>query len=318
MHAIELLTEAIALEPQNASLYEARSRECGAAKKYQAVLHDGERLVELRPELAAGHAISGSALYCLGEFEQATHAYTRATNLEPADKSLEEARNDTAKKLGASLRQAAMKGDIPLLARFTRNRICDFDVRDENGFTPLTLAVVGGHAEAVAVLLKAGLLDTRDRFGKTALHWAASRNSEAIATMLLDGKADPAACDGGGWDVLRAAAHGGAYAIVKRLLANGGSEGGAVGEGGVGGFGEATRAVLRVREREDVPDALMCAAQSGHAHIVKLLLSAGADAGAKLAPKGLFALDLAEQGKHTGAAALLRPVTPLERFEQGL
>ncbi|KAJ1632919.1 hypothetical protein T492DRAFT_562669, partial [Pavlovales sp. CCMP2436] len=107
MHAIELLTEAIALEPQNASLYEARSRECGAAKKYQAVLHDGERLVELRPELAAGHAISGSALYCLGEFEQATHAYTRATNLEPADKSLEEARNDTAKKLGASLRQAA-------------------------------------------------------------------------------------------------------------------------------------------------------------------------------------------------------------------
>jgi ankyrin repeat protein len=61
----------------------------------------------------------------------------------------------------------------------------------------------------------------------------------------------------------------------------------------------------------------MCAAQNGHAHVCKLLLQAGADAGARLAPKGLTALDLATQGGHDGAAALLRPVTPVE-FEQGL
>lgn len=365
LRAIELLTEAIELTPQDATLYEARARECGALEKYNAVLHDSERIIELRPELAAGHVLAGMALYCeccysspaaesrarerdvgcrarasphapvpslcvpvrtvraapaclrvpprllrgcmrahagMQEYEQATHAYTRAALLEPSDTAIAEARDDAAKKLGASLRQAAMAGNIALLQRYTRNRIADFDVRDENGFTPLTLAVVGGHAEAVELLLKAGLpVDAKDRFGKTALHWAASRGLAALGTLLLDAGAAHDARDDSGWDALTGAAHAGCYALVEVLLAR--SE---------------QPAALNARQKESVPTALMAAAQNGHAHVVRLLLSSGADPRARLAPKGLTALDIATQGKHEGAAALLRPVTPIETFEQGL
>jgi tetratricopeptide (TPR) repeat protein len=316
--AVELLTEALALEPHDASLYEARAHSCSALGKYNAVLHDAERMVELRPELAAGHALAGMALYCMHEFEQATHAYTRATQLEPADARLAAARADAAKKLGASLRQAAMAGDLALLRRYTRNRIADLDVRDDNGFSPLTLAVVGGHADAAQLLLDAGLaVDARDRFGKTALHWAASRGHAPLGALLLGASADPAARDSGGWDVLMAAAHAGCYALVEQLLAaisavaGGGAGGGPSGE-------SAARAALRARPREDVPSALMCAAQNGHAHVVKLLLAAGADASQQLLPKGLTALDFATQGSHAGATALLQPLTPATDSEQGL
>ena len=235
------------------------------------------------------------ALYCMKEYEQATHAYGRAAQLEPADSSLAAARDDAREKLGASLREAAMAGDVQLLARYTRNRIADLDVRDaQNGFTPLTLAVVGGHAEAVELLLRAGLpVDARDRFGKTALHWAASRNQPELGALLLAAGATADARDNGGWDATMAAAHAGCYALVEALLSR-----------------AEQPAAINARARDDVPTALMCAAQNGHAHVVRLLLGVRADAGARLAPKRLSALDLAVQGKHEGAAVLLRPCTP--------
>lgn len=300
LRAVELLTRAIELAPQDAALYEARARECGSLEKYAAVVHDAERIIELRPELASGHVYAGMALYCMHEYEQATHAYARAAALEPSDASIREARDDAAKKLGASLRKAAMAGDTALLGRYTRNRIADFDARDENGFTPLTLAVVGGHGEAAELLLRAGLpVDATDRFGKTALHWAASRGLPELGARLLDAGSAPDARDGGGWTPLMAASHAGCCALVEALLARAGG-------------------ALNARPQRSVPTPLMCAAQNGHARAVELLLSAGADAGARLEPKGQTALDFAVQGKHEEAAALLRPATPLETFEQGL
>lgn len=59
-------------------------------------------------------------------------------------------------------------------------------------------AATEGHAEVVGVLLSAGAdadVDARDAFGFTPLHWAASMGHSAAAQRLLSGGADVNAKD---------------------------------------------------------------------------------------------------------------------------
>jgi len=79
------------------------------------------------------------------------------------------------------------------------------------------------------------------------------------------------------------------------------------------GDGEGARQAV-----SSTPTALMCAAEKGHAHVAKLLLERRADPAARLPSSGTTALDLARKGKHEGVTRLLEPVTPVDRFEQGL
>lgn len=169
------------------------------------------------------------------------------------------------------------------------------------------------------MLLDAGIaVDARDHYQKTPLHWAAARSLEPVARLLLGAGADPLARDKSGWDPLRAAAHSGCYALVRELLDRGASASGDGGTPAADAPSPAAAAAEPTPASADVPTPLMCAAQKGHAHVCKLLLERRADPAARTPSSGLRALDYAEQGAHQGVVALLKPLTPIDRFEEGL
>ena len=60
---------------------------------------------------------------------------------------------------------------------------------DRHNFSPLLLASIHGLAPAVKVLLKEGdgSLELRDRYGRTALGWAAALGYYDVAKLLIDG-----------------------------------------------------------------------------------------------------------------------------------
>jgi len=139
------------------------------------------------------------------------------------------------------------------------------------------------------MLLKAGANpDARDKYGKTALMWAAAAGNEKVATMLWKGGADLRAVDSSGWDALFAAAHGGHVRLVTVWMAG----------------AELDRAA------PDGTTALMAAAQAGRGAVVGMMLKRSADA-SLVNSKGQRALELARGGKHQEVVDMLVPATPM-------
>lgn len=139
----------------------------------------------------------------------------------------------------------------------------DVNARDERGWTPLRLAVVGNQPAAAAVaLLEAGAdVNLPDSRGNTPLHEAARRGNLDVVRILLEAGADIHAT-GPHLTPLHAAASGGAAEIVHALL-----DAGADVNAGVGGYG--TPLLHAVQTRRD-----------GEA-VVIVLLWAGADPDAR-------------------------------------
>jgi len=87
------------------------------------------------------------------------------------------------------------------------------------GVTPLHLAAVLDHAEAVGLLLRHGAdIDARSDGGFTPLHWAASRDSLASARLLVGSGADVAAESLKGITPLHWAANRDSTNVVRFLL----------------------------------------------------------------------------------------------------
>ena len=140
------------------------------------------------------------------------------------------------------------------------------------------------------LLLAAGAHpDAADKFGKTALMWAAAAGNEPLATALWKGGADLAAQDKIGWDAFFAACHGGHVRLATVW----------------GASADLNRATA------DGTTCLMAAAQAGKAAVVQMLLRKRAEPTAANA-KGHRALELARSGQHADVVALLEPLTPGE------
>ena len=96
------------------------------------------------------------------------------------------------------------------------------NARDEFGRTALHYAALNLDASGAVALLRAGAaVNVRDREGETPLHWAAEVGSVACCRVLLRAGADvDAACDAD-WTPLHEAAWGGSADCTALLLAAG-------------------------------------------------------------------------------------------------
>jgi ankyrin repeat protein len=134
----------------------------------------------------------------------------------------------------------------------------DVDPKDKYGLTPLWIAASNGHEEVVKLLLDTGKVDVnlKDKDGQTPLWLAAWYGYEAIVKLLLDtGKVDVNLKDKGGRTPLWIAASNGNKAVVKLLLDTG-------------------KVDVELKDR-DGRTPLWKAASGGYKVVVKLLLDTG-------------------------------------------
>ncbi|WP_369750915.1 ankyrin repeat domain-containing protein [Pontibacter sp. BAB1700] len=80
---------------------------------------------------------------------------------------------------------AARAGDVAVIREHLQSK-ADVNAADQRGFTPLIIAVYGGHHEAVEVLLEAGAnVNQQDASGNTALMGTAFKGYSALAELLI-------------------------------------------------------------------------------------------------------------------------------------
>ena len=201
------------------------------------------------------------------------------------DPSLASARDEKgASALGVAL--AARKGEGFVPRR--ENRIVDALLRRNPPLSPFEIAAVGTAQQVQAqVAGDAEYVRSRSSVGWTPLHHAAFSDNVGTAAALLDAGADVNARAKNKFDntPLQVALLTGSRAMVELLLARG--------------------ADVNAKQGEGIT-ALHEAASIGDLQIIRRLLAAGAERGAKSSfgtPR-----DLALKNHHAEAAALLQPV----------
>ncbi|KAF7433115.1 Hsp90 cochaperone [Pleurotus ostreatus] len=101
--AIDLFTQAIALDPKNHVLYSNRSAAKAGKREWEAALEDAEECIKCNPSWAKGYARKGAALHGAHRFDDAIVAYEEGLKLEESPalkKGLEEVR--TAKAMDSN------------------------------------------------------------------------------------------------------------------------------------------------------------------------------------------------------------------------
>jgi hypothetical protein len=130
------------------------------------------------------------------------------------------------------------------------------NARNSRGDTPLSMAAVQGHCEAVNMLLdNEADVNAQGGYYGNALQAASARGHEAVVKMLLDRDADVNAQGGDYGNALQAASAGGYEAVVKMLLNKDADV------NAQGGY---------------YSNALLAASEQGHEAVVKILVAWGA------------------------------------------
>ncbi|KAJ3143452.1 hypothetical protein HDU90_000213 [Geranomyces variabilis] len=95
----------------------------------------------------------------------------------------------------------------------------DATTTDEGGMTPLHIAASTGSLEIAQLLLEAApaVIDNKTESGQTALHYAASKNHVEVMDALLNAGADPSSRDRYGQTPMHRAATRGWVRIARRL-----------------------------------------------------------------------------------------------------
>jgi len=127
--------------------------------------------------------------------------------------------------------------------------------RDDAGNTPLKIAALEGHHEAVQIFIDAGWdIEDRSNSGKTALLSAAEKGRLECVSLLISAGASLAATTGNAEGPVTLAARGGHLEVVEELLLNGGN-------------------VCEFSALGDTP--LFVAVENNHPEVVQLLLEYG-------------------------------------------
>lgn len=192
------------------------------------------------------------------------------------------------------LREASSRGILTDMTRFLDDGADPNEQYPENGgTTPLSLAIVGGHNEAVKLLIgaRAAVDAMNPSDGSTPLFQAAKLGAELIVEQLLLARADVNVPDDDGTSPLWMAAQNDRTGVAQRLIDANGSVSAADDEGVTPlsvaarvGSASVVKVLLAAGVSPDTVDdtgstALILGSREGHVDVVKLLLKAGADIG---------------------------------------
>ncbi|KAG6999687.1 hypothetical protein G7Y79_00033g068750 [Physcia stellaris] len=112
--AIDKFSQAIELEPTNHVLYSNRSGAYASKKDFDKALEDANKTTEIKPDWAKGWGRKGSALHGKGSLVDATDAFEKALELDPANaqakSGLEAVKRAIEAEAGASAGGDAMGG----------------------------------------------------------------------------------------------------------------------------------------------------------------------------------------------------------------
>ena len=157
---------------------------------------------------------------------------------------------------------AARDGDVEAARQAARSG-ADLEAKDEENFTPLALAAVGGHEGVCALLLELGArVDARGLRGASAALWAAQLGREACLAQLIEAGADLSLRNEWKETALIAACRWGQEGAARLIL------------------GESSRIELNALDQENM-SALSWAAHGKSWNLVSALIEAGADMEAK-------------------------------------
>ncbi|MCZ2808354.1 MAG: ankyrin repeat domain-containing protein [Candidatus Bathyarchaeota archaeon] len=198
-------------------------------------------------------------------------------------------RGKTSHELTKAMITATQTGDVEQVKKLIKKnpRLVNTHQNDKEGFTPLRMATINGHAEVVRVLLAHGAnVNARDEKGATPLFWAANRGNAEVMELLLDKGAEIEAQTQEEFTPLTMAASNGHIKVVRVLLAHGANAN---------------------AQNKFGATPLIMAAMNGHSEVVGLLVEKGADVNAQM-QGGSTALQLAEQNRHLKVVELLRSV----------
>lgn len=225
------------------------------------------------------------------------------------------------------LGMAAKSGNVDLMKALLATDKVELNSTDNVGRTPLMHAATSKNAEAVRLLLDAGVdITTRDNLGNTALSWGAWLGNAQTVQELLDKGSDVEIVSTiTGWTPLMLAAAFGEPGAVEALIkAHANLESADMLEGATPlihaartGQPESLRLLIKAGANLEMPDRngltplLSCAKNSGgDAEKLKILIDAGANIRAK-DNRGLNALDLARKRADMRAADVIKILEPL-------
>ncbi|BEI80048.1 hypothetical protein CcaverHIS002_0105770 [Cutaneotrichosporon cavernicola] len=81
--AIQLYSDAIALDPSNHVLFSNRAAAKSGNRDYQGALEDAEKCIEINPQFSKGFLRKGAALHGLRQYPEAVMAYEEGLQVEP-------------------------------------------------------------------------------------------------------------------------------------------------------------------------------------------------------------------------------------------
>lgn len=122
--AIELFTEAIAIDPSNHVLFSNRSAAKAGKKQWAAALEDAEQTINLNTSWSKGYARKGAALHGARQYDEAIEAYEAGLQFEDSPalrKGLQEVKDAKSRDGSESFGLGKMFADPSLIGKLATN-----------------------------------------------------------------------------------------------------------------------------------------------------------------------------------------------------